>query len=101
MEITEHLLQLSRQIEARLGEVGDLMDKVLGVNMRFGTRSIYHETANPEFIGYGTDPEAWALCGRIIDQRNQMQRLLHHLTCETEVLTGMVDDAIEKAGRLV
>lgn len=103
MELTEHLLQLSRRAEEQAQELRVTVARIVDLDVRVGRRSIHAELiraglAENTDYGHGT---AWSACNRIIDQRNQMSRLIAEFQAEAEILTSIADDLIGTTGRLI
>jgi hypothetical protein len=106
MELTEHLLSLSRQAEEKIGELDGLITRIADVPIIKAQRStVYSELIASGYspggngdYGHGT---AWSACRRMIEQRDALMRLRGEIAAETEILTSIVDDVIGKTGRLI
>lgn len=106
MEMTEHLLSLSRQAEEKIEELNALVGRILDVPITKGGKptvfdeliaSGYTPDGNGDY-GHGT---AWSACRRMIEQRQALVRVRSEAASEAEILTGIIDDVIGKTGRLV
>lgn len=100
MELTEHVLTQARRIDEQVAELRAQIRSVSDIPV---TGSMRNQSVQRELLMHSpaSADEAWRTAHRIENQVSVVEGRASDLKTEIEVLVSMVDDAIDKIGRLV